>query len=286
MDDSTHNGDSGGTMPTSSTATRRRRKRNLKNMAIEVAVIVTGVGIALLGEYLITEWNWSQRVERAKVELGDEALDLADKGIERIVITPCILAQLDAIEAHLLDPAKNAEPFPKIESDFGYSVVSIPYRVYPNTAWQSSINDGVTARLPRKERYLRSSIYTVLDKMKDDQDIGAQKLGQLSLVSVDVERTPEANLRLLQDLQELRRIVKSSGQAWRQFLGALDALGDLPADEELFAIFNKYSTSEVGTPGYCIDRGLPLEGSIRSRDELIGPGTALRDRFKALLEQE
>ena len=122
--------------------------------------------------------------------------------------------------------------------------------------------------------------------MKDDQDIGAQKLGQLSLVPVDVERTPEANLRLLQDLQELRRIVKSSGQAWRQFLGALDALGDLPADEELFAIFNKYSTSEVGTPGYCIDRGLPLEGSIRSRDELIGPGTALRDGFKALLEQE
>ncbi|MDP5104006.1 MAG: hypothetical protein NWP98_08775 [Erythrobacter sp.] len=286
MDNRTDEGDTGGAMPTSSTAARRRRKRNFKNLSLEVAVIVTGVGIALLGEYLITEWTWSQRVERAKSELRDEAQDLADKGIERIVITPCILAQLDAIEAHLLDPAKNAEPLPKIETDFGSSVVSIPYRVFPNTAWQSSLNDGVTARLPRKERYIRSSIYTVLDKMKYDQDIGAQKLGQLSLVSVDVQRTPEANLRLLQDLQELRRIVKSSGRTWRQYLGAIDALGDLPADEELFAIFNEYSTSEVGTAGYCIDRGLPLEGSIRSRDELIGPGTALRDGFKALLKQE
>ena len=32
MDDSTHNGDSGGTMPTSSTATRRRRKPYLSNV--------------------------------------------------------------------------------------------------------------------------------------------------------------------------------------------------------------------------------------------------------------
>jgi hypothetical protein len=115
--------------------------------------------------------------------------------------------------------------------------------------------------------------------------VTTQVLDRLNLVAVNVERTPEVNLRLLQDVQELRRIISFNAEASRQHLAGIDALGDLPSDEDLAAFVDSLLASKGGTIEYCIDRGFPLETSDRTGDDLIGQWTGMRDVIRAALEE-
>ncbi|MEM6585513.1 MAG: hypothetical protein AAF692_07135 [Pseudomonadota bacterium] len=244
-------------MPTSSTATRRRRKRDLKNMAIEVGVIVAGVGLALFGEYAISEWNWSKRVDRAEKELRAEASILTYNLVEAIIIKPCVAAQIDALEAHLLDSSKNNEayPYPEIETVGGKSVIRKSSRSWPEDAWLAALNDGTAARMDETLRNRTALYYQQIKRIRENR-VEVDSLGaQINIAAQPITRTPQTTQDLLIKLGEFRYLRDFNALSAEQILSTLRDLDRLPDDDFLERFVNNKTS---GTLTYCQDTNLPL----------------------------
>ena len=273
-------------MPASSTATRMRRQWSVKGFSLEVAVVVAGVGIALLGEYLITEYTWSQRVERTEQEFADDAENIAENAAEMITLSPCIYAQLDALESHLSDPAKRSVPYAGAADSRHTAAVAIPTRPWPNDSWNAALNDGTAARLPRGMRAAMSSVAQATEiaaKSREEREITR---GRLDIALLDVERTQETNLRLLQDVQQLRNAVKFEEVFSRQVLVRLSAMEVLPSDASLIEMFEVGASLEVGTLAYCLANNLPIERPDQGWDGLMGRNIEFREVVRSELAED
>lgn len=86
---------------------------SLREFAGEIAIIVTGVLIALSLEQAVEAWHWRHQVEAAEVALGRELGQAYGQAADRIAMSDCVERRLDEL-AVIIDAAATTGRLPPI----------------------------------------------------------------------------------------------------------------------------------------------------------------------------
>jgi hypothetical protein len=223
----------------------------------EIAVIVIGVLIALSAEELITEYNWERRLERTEQALEAEAADSSFILIEQLVTAPCVVAQIDQVREHLLDPAKAALPLPRLDTPIGPMVIRAPTRAFTFGAWQAAISDGTVPHMDGEQQADTAEVYAQqesLDALMGETD---NLRWRLIVLADPIELTDGNRFAVLQTLAELRMKTTAQQLIAAQLLEAIRDAGRLPAERKLAEMAEAIEQSG-GTVDLCRDRGWPV----------------------------
>ena len=165
----------------------------------EVAIIVFGVGIALVAQQIVEDWNWRDEVRQARRQLIAETYDNFSYAAERLAVQPCLDAQLDRLAALAAAPGPQLQPAAPIDSVLGTVALRQPSRPYRDDVWTAVVGDGISAHFPDDERDLLASNYTqvrALGLLSTNGDNGADRL---NLFLKPIALDPQLLIRLLAD---------------------------------------------------------------------------------------
>lgn len=222
----------------------------------EVAIIVLGVLIALAAQQAVEAWNWRASVADAERQLVAETQDNFYYAAERVIVAPCIDAQLDRMIALAMVSGARLRPLPAIKSVTGDKAFRQPTRPYRIDGWNGIVTDGIAAHFAEDRRNLFSAAYTQLEDMRDLTKQGDFQSAGLSIFIMPIELDPAIRAHLVglavsqkanNDLLALESI---------QVMGNLWALGAAPPAAD---IDDSLSQQKSGTIEYCRDHGLPLD---------------------------
>jgi hypothetical protein len=147
---------------------------NWRDLAIEVAVIVVGIVIALTGEQLLQGLEWREKVSRAEEQIRIEMSD--DDGPEifqRLAMGDCIATGLDQIRASIDRGDGRAAVIGAIAN------VDVPRHTYESHAYNAAAASGVLARLSPERLNLWNYLYSpmpVLDRIAEREFFDAAAL--------------------------------------------------------------------------------------------------------------
>ena len=219
----------------------------------EVAIIVIGVGIALIAQQVVEDWNWREEVRQARQGLVGETADNFDYAAERLVVQPCLDAQADRLVARVAMSGDRLQPTPPIDSVFGPVALRQPSRPYRDDVWASMTSNGAASHLPDDEYSILSYAYTQLRDLRHDRDKSDDAIDQLNLFLQPIAL--EAQLRA--SLIERSLALKSNNHRMTlvavQVMDQLWLLGLAPPARQVDDYIAK-----SGTYGYCRTMGLPL----------------------------
>jgi hypothetical protein len=145
-----------------------------RDLAIEVAVIVVGIIIALTGEQLLQGIEWREKVSRAEEQIRLEMSD--DDGPEifqRLAMGDCIATGLDQIRASVDRGDGRAAVIGAIAN------VDVPRHTYESHAYNAAAASGVLARLSPERLNLWNYLYSpmpVLDRIAEREFFDAAAL--------------------------------------------------------------------------------------------------------------
>lgn len=97
----------------------------------EVGIIVLGVLIALTAEQIAEAIHWRLKAGEAETAIAREIAYDVSNYAERIVVQPCLEAQLDRIEAHVISNAETT-PLPLQQGAKWIFVLMHPERSWSN----------------------------------------------------------------------------------------------------------------------------------------------------------
>lgn len=219
----------------------------------EVAIIVIGVGIALVAQQLVENWNWQGQVAHADEQLIGESRDNFNYAAEEVTAQPCLNVQLDRMLAAVTAPGDRLTPLPPIASVFGPVALRRPSRAWRSDIWNSVLSDGIAAHLPDDRRQLFANLYAQLanERMLAEQATALNSRLNLMLNPVALDLTLRA--RLLEEIAEQRAIQNHLALVGVQMMGTMWALGQAPSASSV----DQY-LAQSGTIKYCRSKGLPL----------------------------
>ncbi len=126
---------------------------NLREFLGEIAIIVTGVLIALTLEQVVEAWHWRHQVENAETALGKELSETVGQGSERIKVSACVDRRLDQL-ATIVDGASASGTLPPVGD-----IAMPPGRTWSNGVWTSTLDGQTGEHLEIDHRNAFSVIY-------------------------------------------------------------------------------------------------------------------------------
>lgn len=246
---------------------------NLREFLGEIAIIVTGVLIALTLEQVVEAWHWRHQVENAETALGKELSETIGQGDERIRVSACVDHRLDEIAA-IVDGAAESGRLPPVGD-----IAMPPGRTWSSSVWASTLAGQTGEHLTADRRNAFSVIYGFEGMLSSTNSRELDIWTRLySIVGPGRALQPE-------EAAELRRTVSEARSANQMMgLGAvrldqLTAAWPIGLDEKLRATFVQPRDS------YAICRPIggvpehygtaPIAGAIeRARASPIGHGHA------------
>ena len=177
--------------------------------------------------------------------------------IEQLVTAPCVIAQIDQIREHLLDPTKAAQPLPRWETLVGPVVIRAPNRSFTLGAWQAAISEGTISHMDSRRQREMANLYAGQEKLDRTMQETESLRARLTVLADAIEPTEANKFAVLQSLAELR--MKTGLQ---QLMGVqlLDATRDaelLPAEGNLEELA-EFVERPGGTFDFCKEHGWPL----------------------------
>ncbi len=169
----------------------------------EVGIIVLGVLIALTAEQIAEAIHWHLKASEARTAIAHEIANDVSNYAERIVIQPCLEAQLDRIEAHVIDSGKGT-PLP-LQQDAKWAFVFMhPERAWSNQVWNSSAAEGTQSHLPDETRLGLEEYYGVLNRMRDRSDAEDAAADALLALSKPIAIDSTSRFQLVQLIEAER----------------------------------------------------------------------------------
>ena len=148
--------------------------RDWRENVRELAIVVTGVLIALLAQQLVQNWEWKQKVAVAERAMRHEMLwDNGPQLYQRAVMHPCAVQRLDAIRAAVEGGRPRREITAQIDSYWA------PYYSYDSTARDAANTSDVASHMPADRLDLYAIIYTQMPPMTRNSEREAADLAQL-----------------------------------------------------------------------------------------------------------
>ena len=118
----------------------------------EVGIIVVGVLIALAAEQTVEWAHWRHRSAQAREALAADIGVNRIHEIERIVIEPCLEAQLDRLEAGVLTAGDRLDPVAAETTYMGRTTYRAPNRGWSSDVWTSVVTEQVSSHLTQDLR--------------------------------------------------------------------------------------------------------------------------------------
>jgi hypothetical protein len=221
--------------------------------AWELAVVTIGVMLALAAQQWVDERSWNDKVLKARSALRDELATHYNWSVEWRVVSPCALAQVDALQKRLIDSGAQLQPAPVYGDQSGHYVIRIPAKEYGRAAWDAALADGVSVRFdPEFRRHLNNHYREVetLTSMTQQNNTDYQALMALSRPIV---LDPQVRFQLSQTLDGLRGRIEFMNLYSGQMIDHIEQVGMLPTTGAA-----RRDVQRMGTYRFCKEQGLPM----------------------------
>lgn len=167
----------------------------------EVGIIVLGVMIALAAEQALDAVHWAGRVREAEASMRKElAEDDGPQAYDRLVKSPCIVAQLDRLESAIVADRDRSAPFRP------QPVVMPFFYTWDSDAQREAVSTGAMAHMSPERAYAWSSPYALTSAMNEinlkESDDYAELMG---LRAAPIHLAEGARERLLAAIARARR---------------------------------------------------------------------------------
>lgn len=229
----------------------------------EILIVTVGVFVALAAQQWAEGRGWQGKARTAIKNLKDEVSDHYAWSVEWRMVSPCIVAQVDALERRVLGSGDRLDPAP-VYSEPNVSSYEIrePIKEYRSVVWEATISDGVNPHLDPRLRNELSSHYSKARMLTQLTDRNLVDRDRLHMLTLPVPLDPSARILLLQTLSELRGRTTFMDLLSGQMLDHIVKEGMVPAPTATQNRLSRYRTYR-----FCRAHGLPT----RSFDEARVP---------------
>ncbi|MDQ3143790.1 MAG: hypothetical protein M3Q57_02775 [Pseudomonadota bacterium] len=233
-------------------------------VAWELGIVTLGVLIALGAQQWVEGRSSTAKARLAAAAIRNELADHYYWSVEWRVVSPCVIAQIDELTQRLLSSGTRLNSAPTY-SDQGFLtyVVRLPSKDYQDSAWRSTINDGISSHLDQKLRSKLSAHYTqaltlmALTARNDDADHALLSL------SKPIPLDPMVRFSLLRTLNELRGRVAFMDVQSGQLIDHIQKVGMVPPADGVRAEVERW-----GTYKFCRSHRLPMR-SLRDASTAV-----------------
>lgn len=227
-----------------------------RRFAGEIAIIVIGVLIALYAQQVVEDRNDRARVDSAIAALRTEVAWIDFYASESEMTSPCVLAQIEAIQKRLASGEGGLLPRYSDTSSKGF-VLRMPGRTWSDSVWQSvSASDTLRRLRPTIDLHL-SAMSTQANDQAERVKLSEGWVNDLGVLSVMVPTGEAERMRLIGVTEHLRGIVQGIDLSAGQMRDSIAAAGLLASKSWL-----DKQLSESGTVKFCRAHRLPL-GNLR-----------------------
>ncbi|HEY3815381.1 MAG TPA: hypothetical protein VGL66_19340 [Caulobacteraceae bacterium] len=148
--------------------------QNLRELAVEIGVIVIGVVIALGAEQAVDAWRWHEQAEAGEKALTENFGRVVNNAYELEAQQDCIAARLTLL-AGIVEKAADSGRLPPV-ADPGRP----PFSPWRNNVWPTLVAAQLPTHLPRGKALAYANIATQSDYVADLSD---QELDQWQTLS-------------------------------------------------------------------------------------------------------
>lgn len=223
----------------------------------EIMVIVIGVLIAL-GLEAMVEWaHWQHKAEDGRERLRAEIKINFTFAAEWTTVTPCILEQLDSLQAYLADKQARQKPFELDRFPDNLAVLRLPTRPWAQNTWEALQQDGTSSHLSVHEQRYLGSFYGQIASLSMNSAASGDAAGKLLALGYpgQLDEQTLSNLRIV--VAEQYRRTQYIGRVAGQVMATARDLGYAPEDDGHMLDSIKRSTAS-NTIGFCERHGYPM----------------------------
>lgn len=175
--------------------------KSLRELPREIAVIVLGVGIALIGESLVDGYRWRERVANAETEMRLELVnDNGPQAYVRASIANCLDGAISRIH-------KAAETMPAPELRELAHAYGPPFRTWDTEAWKALLASDVASHMDPGHLVDWSEPYRIFPIMTEWSQLESELVTDLQeSLPISRDLTIEDRHQFQRDAAALRRV--------------------------------------------------------------------------------
>ena len=231
-----------------------------RRFAMEIAIVVIGVLIALAAQQTATDWNEKQQAQTALAVVREELAINAGTFEERTLQQPCITRRL-AEMTRVLAEARRTGRMPAV-GDIGQSIARPTLR----SAWEEASKSGATHRWQKADLAAISTIYSA-QQPSDALTLAEAALWlRLDAPEMKGQKLSPSDLTMLSDiLGQLRFFHWNNGADARELHKYITALGIRPSYRMIFDREGGTRTQvveQIGKKAICQPLALAPDGAI------------------------
>lgn len=233
---------------------RVRLLRSVRELGMKLLVVALGVFAALWAQQWAEGRLWREKTRAATDAIRVEIADQYESVVEWRTVEPCILAQIDGLQARVLASDARLTPAPLFrDRSLPPYVLRLPDRSYDDGAWQRAAADGVASRLDPAVRRQLDQVYAVVRLLNDMTAQNRSSAQRLLSLSRPLPLDAGVRIALIKELDELNGRVRFMDLIMSQSLSSWRAAGMSPSPDSARAI-----VAESGTAAFCRANRLPL----------------------------
>jgi hypothetical protein len=199
--------------------------RHWREFLSEIGIIVIGVLIALGAEQAAESLHWAHQVSEQRAALKDELGTNAVFFYERVAVSGCLSARINALSSALAKPGATWKAQ-------GARTYATPWRAFPSQTWQNALVSGAASHMDTSEVLAYGRIFSNvadLHQMNIQEELAAE---QLSDLDHDITLTDAARERYLKALDELKFYSNGAALIAQESLGWIAAMHLMPPANE------------------------------------------------------
>ncbi len=161
----------------------------------EIAIIVVGIVIALVGEQAVEALHTQHLVEQAQAAMRAEIVeDDGPQAYARLTVAPCLSHQLDRLR-QAIHTRLAPDAFGKLAASY-----EPPHRLWDDQAWKAAQSSGVLSRMGAAEIDRWSNAYGIIQGMHEVTQPEAEAHARLELTRFRSGRWTQARTDELNDI--------------------------------------------------------------------------------------
>lgn len=241
--------------------------RGWREFTKEIAVIVIGVLIALGLEQVVEELHWRNEVRQGEDGLRDESLVNYAYSVEQVMVTPCILAQIDTLIGLVQNSGDRLVPAPTYQMTKSNipRVLSMPNRRLQEQQWQGLQQSSTVSHMKRYRQLILSLHYTNIRQTSDLREKIMTIRNRLDVMSAPIELDRQVKANLLDLLHQAKGDVVRISFASRSIIYAIQTDGFAPTLKQIEPPLS--ASAKTGTIRFCKTNGLPLADWQKEQQE-------------------
>jgi hypothetical protein len=181
---------------------RPKPLHGVREIAVEVGVIVIGILIAVAMEQAVEAMHWRHKIEEAEAAMRLELTqDDGPQAFVRLAIEPCLHDQLDAMRQALRQGA-DASDFRKLANAY-----QAPMRTYDTEAWKPVVASDAGAHMGAERLLAWSGPYRLMPVLSEDSQRESEYVAELKATGDGAGAfSPEQATRLRTVIEQLDRL--------------------------------------------------------------------------------